>query len=749
MIDRKQISRQTGLGKIHSISRTILAACIGIALAGPAAAQEGGDRVEELIVNATRLPRTIENIAGTVTLVTAEQIEREMTEDLDDIVRFQPGVSISTASRGGNEGFSIRGIGGNRVLTVVDGIRSNDIYDAGPATYGRDNIDTDNIKTVELIRGPASVLYGADAIGGAVILTSRDPRDYLEEDRNTFFGLRASTADADEQNRGGFTAAFQGGDFGLLAQYTHREFAEQEVNGPGSLNPQDGSSDSLLLHLNWDLSPGQLLRFSADNFVEEIATQLDSDVDRAVSSSHGLDDTERLRLGIQYQWQAGLALFDDLEASVNRMDTDAAQYTEQQRTSYSFIDPRDPHTYRGTGALRQSTLDFNQQTLALNLNLRKTIETGSVTHAIAYGANLEETDTQRPRDRCEEDLASGRTSCRISEYPFAPPEVFPNKTIPDTSTTRSGLYLQDEMSFGDGRFTLIPGARYDRYQMEAIPDPTLDGTGQIRHYGFAVESIDEGAASLSLGALYDFDETWSLFGQYAEGYRPPNFAEANQSFVNLGFQYATVPNPELAAENSKGLEIGVRGSFANAFLSIAAYRNRYTNFIENTFVGTEGPISLFQNRNIGKVETRGAEFNGQFILNEQWQIRTALAYAHGDNETESTPLDSVEPLTTVAGLKYDAPSGRWGGELLLTAVGEKDRVSAPEHVTADAYNIVDLIGYFNVTDAARLRFGVFNLTDELYARWINISSLNADPISPIENAHQPGTNFRIGLHIDI
>ena len=749
MIDRKQISRQTGLGKIHSISRTMLVACIGIALAGPAAAQEGGDRVEELIVNATRLPRTIENIAGTVTLVTAEQIEREMTEDLDDIVRFQPGVSISTASRGGNEGFSIRGIGGNRVLTVVDGIRSNDIYDAGPATYGRDNIDTDNIKTVELIRGPASVLYGADAIGGAVILTSKDPRDYLEEDRNTFFGLRASTADADEQNRGGFTAAFQGGDFGLLAQYTHREFAEQEVNGPGSLNSQDGSSDSLLLHLNWDLSPGQLLRFSADNFVEEIATQLDSDVDRAVSSSHGLDDTERLRLGIQYQWQAGLALFDDLEASVNRMETDAAQHTEQQRTSYSFIDPRDPRTYRGTGALRQSTLDFNQQTLALNLNLRKTTETGSVTHAIAYGANLEETDTQRPRNRCEEDLASGRTSCRISEYPFAPPEIFPNKTIPDTSTTRSGLYLQDEMSFGDGRFTLIPGARYDRYQMEAIPDPALDGTGQIRDYGFAVESIDEGAASLSLGALYDFDETWSLFGQYAEGYRPPNFAEANQSFVNLGFQYATVPNPELAAENSKGLEIGVRGSFANAFLSIAAYRNRYTNFIENAFIGTEGPISLFQNRNIGKVETRGAEFNGQFVLNEQWQIRTALAYARGDNETESTPLDSVEPLTAVAGLKYDAPSARWGGELLLTAVGGKDRVSAPEHVTADAYNIVDLIGYFNVTDAARLRFGVFNLTDELYARWINISSLNADPVSPIENAHQPGANFRIGLHIDI
>ena len=129
-------------------------------------------------------------------------MEREVAEDLDDLVRFQPGVSISTAARGGHEGFSIRGIGGNRVLTVLDGIRSNDIYHAGPSSYGRDNIDTDNIKTVELIRGPASALYGADAIGGAVILTSKDPRDYLEGDRAAF-NFRASAADADAQYQAG------------------------------------------------------------------------------------------------------------------------------------------------------------------------------------------------------------------------------------------------------------------------------------------------------------------------------------------------------------------------------------------------------------------------------------------------------------------------------------------------------------------------------------------------------------------
>ena len=733
-----------------AVSRSLLAAVFGIALAAPAAGQEqeSDGLIEELIVNATRLPRTIEDVAGTVSVVTAEDMQKEVAQDLDDLVRFQPGVSISTANRGGHEGFSIRGIGGNRVLTVLDGIRSNDIYHAGPSSYGRDNLDIDNIKTVELIRGPASALYGADAIGGAVILTSKAPRDYLEGDRAAF-NVRASAADADAQYRSGFTAASQFGGAGLLAQYTHRQFTEREVNGPGSLNPQDGRSDSLLLQMHWDVSADQQLRFSMDSFGEEIETRLDSDIGRSVSGSQGLDDTDRLRVGMRYEWQAGLALFDDLELDLNRQDTDASQYTEQARTSYSFLNPRDPRTYRGTSARRESTFDFNQQTSALNLNLRKTVTTGALTHSLAYGAHLEETDTQRPRNRCEEELATGQATCRISAYPFAPPEVFPNKTIPDTSTTRSGAYLQNEIVIGNGGLTLIPGARYDRYRMEAIPDPSLDGTGQVSGYGFPVESIDEGAVSLSLGALYDINAHWSVFGQYAEGYRPPNFAEANQSFVNLGYRYATVPNPKLSAENSKGLEFGLRASFPNAFVSVAAYRNRYTNFIETAFAGMRGPISLFQNRNIGEVRTRGAEFNARLFLSEQWQARTALAYARGDNLSASTPLDSVDPLTLVAGLRFDAPSGRWGGELLLTAVGKKDRVSASERVTADGYSVVDVVGNYDFSESVSLRFGVFNVLDEGYARWINISSLNAESTAAIENAQQPGVNFRLGLQIDI
>jgi len=462
--------------------------------------------------------------------------------------------------------------------------------------------------------------------------------------------------------------------------------------------------------------------------------------------SLGYDETERTRVGLEYQLESELPLIDSLQLVFNWQETDALQHTVQERNSYSFLNPMNPATYGGTPAIRDTDFEFDQETTAINLNLRKTITAGELTHSLAYGLNYDETDTERPRNRCETQVSSGQVTCSISAYPFASPEVFPNKTFPDTTTTRSGIYLQDEIAIAGSKLTLIPGIRWDRYEMDADRDSLLDGTGDIENYGgFSVSSIDEDEVSLSLGALYDIDNVYSLFAQYTEGYRPPNFDEANQAFVNLGFGYATVPNPELDAESSKGLEVGIRAHFERAFISFAAYRNRYENFIESSFVGTEGGINLYQDRNLGEVEIRGAELTSSYYMDEEWQLRASLAYAHGDNDESDAPLDSIDPLTGVFGVRYDNAGGSRGGELLLTVVDGKDRVSSDTVVTADSYTVVDLVGYYKLAESSTLRFGVFNIFDEVYARWGNIQGLSATSTTTIENAQQPGTNFRVGF----
>lgn len=709
-------------------------------------AQEASSgRLEELTVNATRQPRTIENIAGTVSLISMEDIEKEMVDDLDDIARFQPGVSMNKNARGGNQGFTIRGIGGNRVLNVIDGVRGTDIYFG----YGKDSFEMDNLQSVQIVRGPASVLYGADAMGGAVIFTTKTARDYVNSDSGSYFNVRSMASDADDQYKTGATAAFQNGDVGLIAQFTQRNWNEHEVNGSGKVNPQDGNSDGILLKGFWDISDNQRLSISLESVEQEADFILESDLGRSVSSSLGYDQTERERIGFEYVLERDSGLFDDLQILFNVQDTDASQRTIQNRTSFSFVNPRNPRSFGGAAAIRDTMFEFDQETTALNVNLRKSLSSGSLTHSFAYGFNFDETDTERPRDRFDRNVATGTVSREISAFPMAPAEVFPNKSFPDTTTKRWGIYLQDEIQISDSGLTIIPGVRYDRYDMEANVDALVDGTNLVAGFGYPVEDFDDGEVSLSLGALYDLDDTYSLFGQYAEGYRAPNFNEANQAFVNLGFGYAVLPNPEIDAESSDSVELGIRADYENAFLSLSIFSNNYEDFISSNFIGREGEISLYQNQNIQDVEIQGAELLSYFYFNNEWRVRASVAYARGDNETDDVPIDTVDPLTVVAGLRYDNANGNWGGELLVTAVDKKDRVSSDSVVQPDNYTIVDLIADWELGDSLSLRLGVFNLFDEEYAHWQNIQGLNAvSSADTIANAYQPGMNMRLGFTVE-
>jgi len=731
------------MSKIHSTER--LNSCLIVCLIVLTSHVCGAENkpLETITVTATRLPRNIEDIAGTVTLITDAEIEQQLSVDIDDLIRYQPGITMDTAGRGGNQGFIIRGIGGNRVLTLIDGVRGNDIYDAVVSGYGRDVYEIDDLKAVEIIRGPASVLYGADAMGGAVILRTRDPVDYLDEGKDVYIGIRGSAASAGEQYKAGFTAAAQHNDLGGMLQYNRREFHEKDIQGEGELNPLDGRSNNLFAKVVWNPHEDHRLTLAFDSVMEEIDSILNTDLSASVFRSTGADETERYRISLNHLWQLDLLIADQLDTQFYWQQTDALQYTEQQRRSYSFINPIDFTTFGGTLADRTSDFAFNQGIKGGGMMLTKGFTTGDVEHTMVYGFNIDQTATERPRNRCDTAVASGARTCAIAAYPFAPPEVFPNKTFPDTETTRAGVYWQDEIVLGNSGFTFIPGLRYDRYEM----DPSIDGLLDVSAFGFDVVPVEEDELSLNLGLIYDLNDNIALFAQYAEGFRPPNYEEANQAFVNRSFSYATVPNPDLQPETSQGLELGVKANFDRAYLSMAFYDNRYKDFIDSQFIGLDSGISLFQNRNIGEARVYGAEASAIWRILDQWQLRAAIAYAHGDDKEAGVPLDTIDPLTGVLGLRYEATDNRWGVETILTLVDEKGRVSSDDKVTANGYGLVDLFGHYNVTNNATLRAGVFNLLDKQYARWANIQGFNATDTNAIARAQETGINFRLGMKV--
>lgn len=691
------------------------------------------NEIENVIVTATKLPRSIADIAGTVSVISAEELSRQVANDLDDLIRYQPGISMDTAGRGGNQGFIIRGIGGNRVLTLIDNVRSTDIYSAGPSSYGRDSFEVDDLRSVEIIRGPASVLYGADALGGAVILHTKSPEDYLSDIDDTYFALRTTGASANDQAKVGMTAATRYNDWAFMAQYTRREANESEIEGPGKLNPQDIESDALLLKSTWTPNETHKLTFIFDSLVEDIKTDMESDLSSSVFQSTGNDETERYRTSVHHHWKTETAFVDHIDTHLFWQETDSVQNTVQDRLSFSFPAPP-PFS---TPAIRNTDFEFNQTVAGLGTTLVKSFKNGSIEHAIVYGFNYEVTDTERPRNRCEINKITSAQTCDIVPFPFATAESFPNKSFPDTETTRSGIFLQNEMTLGNSGFTLIPGIRYDYYNMDA------ETRGHVSIDGFEVKSVTEHDTSVNLGLIYSLSDDISLFAQYAEGFRPPNFDEANQSYVNRGIAYGIVPNPDLEPESSKGYEMGVKATLPRTYLSFAIFDNHYDDFIATQYLGIENGLSLFQDRNIEEVRIYGAELVASVELSDQWKFNTSIAYAQGVNEITDRPLDSIEPLTGVFGLSY-SPGDRWEVETVLTLVDKKDRVSSDTAVTAAGYGVVDVFGHYNITENIKLKAGVFNLLNKHYARWANIQGQD-EGSSAIDNAQEAGIEYRFGM----
>ena len=127
-----------------------------------------------IVVTATRTPVASEDVPATVTVITADDISDTIATDVKDLIRYEPGVSVRRAparfgaalgvtGRARNEDFVIRGIGGNRVLIQVDGVRSPQGFAFGAQDAGRGGYtDVSLVKSVEILRGPASALYGSD-----------------------------------------------------------------------------------------------------------------------------------------------------------------------------------------------------------------------------------------------------------------------------------------------------------------------------------------------------------------------------------------------------------------------------------------------------------------------------------------------------------------------------------------------------------------------------------------------------------
>ncbi|GIK50577.1 MAG: TonB-dependent receptor [Alphaproteobacteria bacterium] len=733
------------MGRMRGRSALVLA--LGLAGAGAAAAEEAEERLyaeNEITVTATRSARDAFEVPTVVTVIGRDQIEDNLVTDIKDLIRFEPGVSVPTSpsrfsaalsatGRDGNSGFTIRGMGGNRVLLQVDGIRVPDGFSFGPNSFGRgDYVDLDLLQSVEIVRGPASALYGSDGLAGVVSFITRDPSDFLAEDEAFGARLRASYASVDDSWSENLTAAGRLNDqWSALIAYTRRDGHETESQGTNEStttwsartapNPQDIESNSVLGRLVFEPSDAHRFRLTGDYGDRNIVTEALTGRSATVIDLDGVDESERSRIALDYTFTNPGGVIDNAIVAVYTQSSGLTQFTYEDRT------PAVDRTRRTT---------YENDVWGVTAQAESVFGGGAVEHRLVYGVEYSLTTQGAIRDGTEP----------------TPPAVFPERPFPETDYTRLGAFIADEITLMDGRLLLFPGARFDSYELEPQADALYFGT-------LADQSDDH--ISPKFGIVAWPVEQFGAFFNYASGFKAPAPTEVNNFFENLtgsmGSAYRSISNPDLSPETSQGYEVGIRGRNWRAFgagwdWSASAFASFYEDFITQDIVAGSGSTAdpfVYQYVNLNEVEISGAEARIRGYWENGFALNVALSYAEGEQTTPAGtgPLETVDPFKAVLGLSYDAPGGAWGGQAIVTYAARKDSDDVASPLTAfrpDSFAILDLTAYWNVTDAATVRVGVFNATDETYWWWSDARGLSA--ASAVLDAYtQPGRNFSASI----
>ncbi|HWK35201.1 TonB-dependent hemoglobin/transferrin/lactoferrin family receptor [Sphingomonas sp.] len=725
-------------------SSWMIGGCVAaIVLAGPAFAQASGgpnagdainggnDQDQTITVTAARMPVAVEDAPATVTVIDAERIADELATNIKDLVRFEPGISVTrqpvrfgaalgTTGRAGNEGFNIRGIGGNRVLMQVDGVRVPDGFSFGAQSTGRgDYVDIGLVKSVEILRGPASALYGSDGLAGAVSFTTADPADFLTGGKSIGGVARAAYASASNEFSETAIVAGRSGNWSAMAAYTRRDFHELDNKGTsdvtGSLrttpNPQDGHSNAALGRIVYQAG-GHRFRLTGEYLDNYLASDVLSGLSSTVELLQGRDTGERKRVAFDWTWDgAGLIQFARLAAYWQ--DADDVQFTDEDRTP---------------AADRERLNTFENRVYGGSGELRLGFETGGLRHRLVFGGDISSTRQQGLRDG------------------VVPPagETYPTRAFPVTNYMLAGLFVADEVTAGP--LTLYPALRFDAYDLDPTDDPLLPTFAPAKQHGSRL--------SPKIGAVLKLTPQVRLFANYAQGFKAPEPSQVNNFFENPPVGYISIPNPNLRPERSESYEGGARFTSDLVSVDLTGFQANYSNFIEQvetTGLPFPSPATpwIYQWVNLGRVRVSGAEARIVARPAPGVNVSVAASYSIGD-EIDSTgaksPLESIDPFKLVTGLGYDAPGRAFGGRLSMTYVGEKEQHRTASTFRGDERFILDLTAYARITPAVTLRGGVFNITDQKYWLWSDIRGLSST--SPVKDAYtQPGRNGSVSLSI--
>jgi outer membrane receptor protein involved in Fe transport len=628
---------------------------------------------ESVVVAAERDARPAFESARVLSVVTADGLERRVPRTAPESLMELGQVWVQKTNHGGGSPF-LRGLTGNHVLVLVDGIRlNNSTFRYGPNQYLA-TVDPLSLERVEVVRGVGSVLYGSDALGGVINVVSERPA-FAAAGTTLSAALDAKLAGPDVEQTGRARLALAGRNAALAGSFTLRDTGDLRAGGglgveaPSGYREAAGDAQALLR-----LGGTGLLTLAYQYLRQDDVPRWDQVAQRGFSL-YAFDPQVRRLAYAQLGLATPSAWLESLRATVSLQRSDETR-VRQQRGSRVRVHERD-------------VVDTWGASLELHGRPRGGVR-------LVAGADVYQDDVRS--GRLDTNLDTAAAARRRGLYP-------------DGATALSAAGFLDA-TWTRGRLTAEAGGRVSRFEVE-IPDDGLFGASRIAPTTFAGR----------LALAYEAAPGLRAYASLAQGFRAPNVDDLS----TLGpFDFGIeVPSPSLVPERALGYELGLKLRRAPVQAALALYRSELSDLIDRVpdrFQGSdtyEGQ-RVFRRANVGRAYIQGAEGFAEWHVAGPWTLFGSTAYAFGEVKDTGAPVRRIPPLHGELALRHERPGGarveaelRWAARQDRLAPGDKaDHRINP--AGTPGWRVLNLRAAWPLRSGLRLVGGVENVFDEGY-----------------------------------
>lgn len=661
-------------------------------------------REDTVTVYGTTNPIAVFDYPGQVSVFDRAEIDSRAPSAISDVLRDVPGLEFAGGPRRTGEVPSIRGLSGQNVLVLLDGARQS----FSSAHDGRFFIDPELIGRAEVVRGPASSLYGSGAVGGVLAFETVDAADLLGEDETWGARLRVGYQSVNEETLASITGFTQQGNFDGLASFGIRQSSDIGLSSGVDL-PSDDEIETALLKGGFTISNALSVEGSWQRFNNEAVEPnngqgtnglgtgtLDQDVEKDIT-------TDTYRLGLNFNPERNPLI-----------DLNLVAYQ-----STSTVDELDPTIPRFITREIETTGVSGRNASRFSL--------GAVEAVLTIGGDWYRDEQTGSDDQTDDGLRGG---------------------VPNGESEFTGLFAQIETTLETpaGEVLIIPGIRYDEFESSSSIAPGVEN------------SDDAVSPRIALGFTPSAAEWFRVFGSYSEGFRAPSINELYLDGVHFQLPHPTlfnpmmgqfvfvnnnfIPNPDLVPETTQTLEIGAGFDFANVISQNDRLQAKLSYFetdaddLINLSVDVAFDPTCFigpaffpcsagtsESANVAKAELDGWEGELRYDA-ENWFFGLNYSAVDGVDTETGADLGSLTPdrFALNLGFQLEEYNTELGARIQYADSFERVELNAMDMLEAvesrSSYTVLDLYASWRPAFNERLRFdiGVDNVFDVEYER---------------------------------